>query len=79
MSDNLRVEIEDTKRAIARKEQLMKLHPAPSVEASLRSFQKRLTRLETELASLAPAPLRTIDSETSTGLPESNCIPPKAP
>ena len=52
MSDFLRVEIEDTKCAIARKEQLMKLHPAPSVEASLRSFQKRLQRLESELGFL---------------------------
>ena len=76
MSDFLLTRIEETKRAIARNELLMKSFPAPSVEANLRSFQKVLKQLESELAH---TPLQLTVTETSQPSPESNCIPPKAP
>jgi hypothetical protein len=76
MSDHLSTRIEDTKRAIVRNELLMKSHPAPSVEANLRSFQKLLRQLESQLAS---TPLRVASAESSLPFPESNCISRKAP
>lgn len=71
---HLRNSIEETKEAIARTQELLQSHPAPSIEATLRSFQKRLARLEAELAPLASTPISS--SESVTAIPESNCIPP---
>jgi hypothetical protein len=76
MSNFLLMRIEDTKRAIARNERLMREYPAPSVEANLQSFRKVLRQLESELAG-TPRPVPNM--ETSQPLPESNCIPPNAP
>ena len=46
MSDYLQIAIADTYQAIARNEALMRLHPSPSVAATLESIRRRLRKLE---------------------------------
>jgi hypothetical protein len=46
--------IHETSAAISRHQRAMVDHPTPSLEASLRSLQKRMQKLQADLATLDP-------------------------
>lgn len=78
-ADWLAGRIAETKQAIQRNEAFLRIRSEPSIEVTLRSFRKRLTRLEAEAATLATPPVAAVFPESAPAVTESNCVPRSDP